>query len=137
MIDLTAFRNAVQQLSSAIQEQSREPERPLLRAGLIQTFEFTYELSHKMLKRYLLSVTPSPEQIDLLTFEGLIRLGDEAGLLLSPIAVWKDFRKARTETSHTYTEEKAVAVLNRIPAFEQEAKHLLERLRERIESHDE
>ncbi|ADV84559.1 HI0074 family nucleotidyltransferase substrate-binding subunit [Terriglobus saanensis] len=137
MIDLTAFRNAVQQLSSAIQEQAREPERVLLRAGLIQTFEFTYELSHKMLKRYLMSVTPSPEQIDLLTFEGLIRLGDEAGLLLSPIAVWKDFRKARTETSHTYNEEKAVAVLNRIPAFEQEAKHLLERLRERIESHDE
>lgn len=35
---------------------------------LIQCFEFTYELSHKMLKRYLESTAASPEEIDFITF---------------------------------------------------------------------
>ena len=42
MIDFSPFQDAVQQLSSALEEQASEPHRKLLRAGLIQTFEYTY-----------------------------------------------------------------------------------------------
>ena len=135
MIDITPLEKASAQLRSAIEEQSREPERILLRAGLIQTFEYTFELSHRMIRRYLSETEPSPADVAELTFEGLIRRADELRLVASPVAVWKDFRQARTETSHTYNEDKAVRVVARIPAFAQELAYLLERLRERTQSH--
>ena len=135
MIDLTPLAKASEQLQSAIKEQALEPQRLLLRAGLIQTFEYTFELSHKMIRRYLLDTESSPEIVAEYTFEGLIRRADELRLVVSPVAVWKDFRQARTETSHTYNEDKAVRVLARIPAFAEEVTYLLARLQERIQSH--
>jgi nucleotidyltransferase substrate binding protein (TIGR01987 family) len=131
MIDVTPLTKASERLSEALREQALEPDRVLLRAGTIQTFEFTYELSFRILKRYLEANAANPNDIELLTFEGVIRLGDQSGLLLSPVAKWKDFRQARTDTSHTYNEEKAIKVLARIPDFDKEVKFLLERLRER------
>jgi nucleotidyltransferase substrate binding protein (TIGR01987 family) len=134
MIDVAPLEKAVGRLHDAVAEQAREPDRLLLRAGLIQTFEYTFELSHKMIRRYLADTEPSPDAIAELTFEGLIRRADELGLIASPVAAWKDFRQARTETSHTYNEEKAVGVVARIPAFTQEAEFLLKRLQERTKS---
>ena len=134
MIDLSPFKSAVGQLQSAILEQASEPHRILLRAGLIQTFEYTFELSHKMIRRYLSETEPSPTAVAELTFEALIRRADELGLVVSPVATWKDFRQARTDTSHTYNEKKAESVLARIPAFAQEAAFLLKRLEERTQS---
>lgn len=131
MIDFSPLSGAVKQLTSALEEQAREPDRKLLRAGLIQTFEYTYELSHKMLRRYLASIDPSPAAIEYLTFEDLIRRGDEAGLVQSPVAVWKGFREARSITSHTYNEGKADEVMLKIPAFHSEVVFLLRQLQER------
>ena len=128
MIDFSSFRDAVQQLTEAIDEQAREPGRKLLRAGLIQTFESTYELSHKMLKRYLVSVSPSPAVVERLTFEDLIRLGAQDDLLQSSVVTWKGFREALSITSHTYNEGKADEVLRTIPAFHQEVAYLLQQL---------
>ena len=133
MIDVTPLAKAVAQLQSAIQEQALEPHRLLLRSGLIQTFEYTYELSHKMIYRYLLETEPSPDATAKLTFEGLIRRADELGLVASPVATWKDFRQARTDTSHTYNEDKAVSVMARIRPFADEAAFLLKRLQERTQ----
>ena len=134
MIDVTPLAKASAQLNNAIEEQAREPERLLLRAGLIQTFEYTFELSHKMIRRYLAATEPSPEVVAELTFEGLIRRADELSLILSPVATWKDFRQARTETSHTYNESTAVGVVARIPSFAQEVSHLLAQLQKRTQS---
>jgi nucleotidyltransferase substrate binding protein (TIGR01987 family) len=131
MIDVTPLAKASQRLSEALREQALEPERVLLRAGTIQTFEFTYELAFRFLKRYLEANAANPNDVELLTFEGVIRLADQSGLLLSPVAKWKDFRQARTDTSHTYNEDKAIRVFARIPDFDREVQHLLERLRER------
>src|SRR4051812_42717669 len=108
MIDFTPLQKALEQLRSAIDEQSREPHRLLLRAGLIQTFEYSFELSHKMLRRYLAATEPNPDDVIELTFEGLIRRADELGLVAAPVSTWKQFRQARTDTSHTYNEEKAL-----------------------------
>jgi nucleotidyltransferase substrate binding protein (TIGR01987 family) len=135
MIDFTPLEKAVTQLQNALVEQAREPDRLLLRAGLIQTFEYTFEISYKMIRRYLAATEPNPDDVAALTFEGLIRRADELGLVASPVAIWKDFRQARTDTSHTYNEEKAVAVVSRIPPFAQEAAFLLKRLQEKTRPH--
>lgn len=69
--------------------------REQLRHAVIQCFEFTYELSWKMLKRYLEATEPNPGEIDISTFQNLIRLGNERALLRSDWRQWKTYRQAR------------------------------------------
>ena len=105
--------------------------REQLRNSVIQCFEFTYELSHKMLKRYLETTAASPEEIDLGTFQNLIRLGNEKGLLRSDWSKWRVYRQARTDSGHTYSMKKAEAVFAIAPDFLDEARYLLRELTER------
>jgi hypothetical protein len=44
---------------------------------------------------------------------------------------WKIYREMRSKTSHTYDEEIAIEVVQGIPAFLEEARHLLKQLQER------
>jgi nucleotidyltransferase substrate binding protein (TIGR01987 family) len=131
MIKLTPLANAIERLQEGVAAQTSDPHNTLLRDGLIQRFEFTYELTHKLLRRYLESTAANPDDVRSLTFEALIRLGDEQRLLLSDVAQWKRYRKARTDTSHTYNEQTAIGILPVIPVFIQEAEFLLDRLKER------
>ena len=94
----------------------------------IQCFEFTYELSHKMLKRYLEETAANPEEFDLSTFQNLIRTGNEKGLLRSDWLRWKDYRQARIHSSHTYDGQKAEQVYAIAPDFLEEARHLYQQL---------
>lgn len=132
MIKLTPLANAIDRLKEGIAAQANDAQNTLLRDGLIQRFEFTYELAHTLLRRYLESVAANPDDVRMLTFEGLIRLGDEQGLLMSDVAQWKGYRKARTDTSHTYDEKTAAGIISLIPTFAQEAEFLLARMKERI-----
>lgn len=95
-----------------------------LRNSVIQCFEFTYELSHKMLKRYLEETAASADEIDVSSFQNLIRMGTEKGLLKSDWSVWRNYRQARNDSSHTYDEVKAASVFGIAPAFLAEARHL-------------
>jgi nucleotidyltransferase substrate binding protein (TIGR01987 family) len=99
--------------------------REQLRNSVIQCFEFTYELSWKMLKRHLEATEASPAALDLATFQSLIRLGNERGLLRSDWNNWRTYRQARTDSSHTYDVAKAEAVFAIAPDFLQEARTLL------------
>ncbi len=138
ILDLSTFENAIKQLSdSLIQYQSDIVQENTklqthMRAGAIQAFEFTYELSHKMLKRYLENTEPSADVVEGMAFETLIRTGNERGLLLSDVASWRNYRAKRGTTSHTYNEEKAEVVFESIPLFLREAEYLLKVLKEKM-----
>src|SRR5437016_4618539 len=73
-----------------------------LRDGLIQRFEFTYELSYKTLRHYLQEWSPSSEEVARMSFAELIRAGTAQGLLRAERPVWRHFRDIRTRTIHTY-----------------------------------
>ncbi|WP_241242530.1 HI0074 family nucleotidyltransferase substrate-binding subunit [Kingella kingae] len=92
-----------------------------IRDGLIQRFEFTYEISHKILKRYLENTSADPTQFDLMSFQDIIRTANEQNLLLGNWADWKQYRDMRARTSHTYDEETAIAVVQGIEKFLAEA----------------
>ena len=94
------------------------------RNSVIQCFEFTYELSHKMLKRYLEATAANPDEVDLATFQNLIRLGNEKNLLRSDWSKWKTYRQARTDSSHTYDVQKAASVYQVAADFLLEARYL-------------
>jgi nucleotidyltransferase substrate binding protein (TIGR01987 family) len=95
-----------------------------LRNSVIHCFEVTYEISHKMLKRYLKASTANPGEVDAMTFQDLIRSGSERQLLRSDWKRWKEYRQARTDISHAYDADKAASVYAIAPEFLQEAQHL-------------
>lgn len=99
-----------------------------LRNSVIQCFEFTYELSHKMLKRHLEETAASVDEIDVGTFQNLIRIGNEKGLLRSDWNGWRTYRQARNDSSHTYDKAKAASVFAITPDFLAEARHLYREL---------
>ena len=139
MLNLTSLSNAILQIEEALayaqSDLAKDDPRLArhLRAAAIQAFEFTYELSIKMLKRYLETLEANPAAVDEMTFNELIRSGYEAGLLRAELSDWKNFRRDRGTTSHAYDEDKARAVFATIPAFLAEAKFLLAEINTRQE----
>ena len=131
-LDTTSLGNAVRRLREGLARYEREPADEQIRDGLIQRFEFTYELGHKMLKRYLKETAPSPDEIEQLPFADLIRTGNAQGLLRSDWPAWRRFREMRARTSHTYDDKVASQVAAAIPAFLEETEHLYAELQRRL-----
>src|SRR5215475_11488688 len=101
-LDTTPLSNAIARLREALARHHSEPLDEQLRDGLIQRFEFTYELSHKTLRRYLQEISPSSEEVARMSFADLIRAGNAQGLLRSEWPAWRHFRDIRKRTTHTY-----------------------------------
>lgn len=131
-LDLTPLNRAIDRLDEGLARYRREIGDLQIRDGLIQRFEFIYEISHKMLKRYLTLTSPSPTQYNEMAFQDLIRTGNELGLLLGAWPDWKRYRDLRSKTSHTYDEDIALEVVSGIPAFLAEARHLQEQIKARL-----
>src|SRR6267142_4104404 len=119
-LDSTSLGNAVRRLREGLLRCELEPADEQIRDGLIQRFEFTYELSHKMLRRYLKETTASPDEIERMPFADLIRTANAQGLLQSDWSAWRRFREMRARTSHTYDAKVALQVVAAIPAFLEE-----------------
>ena len=129
-LDIQPLQKAVLALAAAMARHAQNPGDDIVRDACIQRFEFTYEVSHKMLRRYLEATSANPAEFDAMSFQDLIRTGSERGLLLSDWSRWKVFRTARSITSHTYDETKAREVFAIIPEFLAEASHLRDRLKD-------
>lgn len=133
-LDLTSFEKALLRLEEALQVYASAPGNTLYRDATIQRFEFTYEVAHKMLKRYLEMTAANPTAIDQMAFADMIRTGSEQGLLRSGWDKWKDYCKACSTASHTYDEAKAAEVAVIIPDFLPEAKSLFDALWKRVQA---
>ena len=131
-LDITALGNGIQRLREGLARHEREPTDDQLRDGLIQRFEFTYELSHRTLKRFLKDGAASPDDIEQMSFADLIRTANAQGLLRGDWPAWRAFRQMRARTSHTYNATAAEQVVAAIPGFLQEAEHLVAELRRRL-----
>jgi nucleotidyltransferase substrate binding protein (TIGR01987 family) len=131
-LDITPLANAVARLREGLDRHRQTPADDQLRDGLIQRFGFTYELCHRMLRRYPRLASPTPEEVDRMPFQSLIRAGNRQGLLPGDWAAWHRFREMRTRKSHAYHEETARQVAASIPEFLAEADHLLLALQARI-----
>jgi nucleotidyltransferase substrate binding protein (TIGR01987 family) len=131
-IDLSPLERAINRLSEGWIRYQLDVSDLQIRDGLIQRFEFTYEISHKTLKRYLEFTSASPTQYDAMSFADIIRSGNEQGLLLGTWPDWKRYQDMRAKTSHTYNEDIAIEVVTGISSFLAEARHLLATLKARI-----
>ena len=128
-LDFTSLDNAVARLEEGLRRHLAEPTDTQLRDGLIQRFEFTYDLAHKMLRRVLEATAADPGEIDRMSFPTLIRTGFEQGLTAADWSMWQVWREMRNITSHSYDEAKARQVAESVPAFLAQARDLLVRLK--------
>ena len=130
--NIEPLRRAIERLEEGLKRYLEDTFDLQIRDGLIQRFEFTYEQSHKTLKRYLEYASANPSQFDQMVFQDMIRTANEQGLLLGDWSDWKDYREMRGATSHAYDEEVALRVVREIPRFLEEVAHLRDRLSERL-----
>ncbi|ALZ71140.1 hypothetical protein BXO8_04290 [Xanthomonas oryzae pv. oryzae] len=137
-LDLTALRNAVSSLEDSLgvvsdsawfDQQSKQVKNTLV-AGVIQNFEFVYEIGIKMLKRQIEAESASPEEVDETNFREVLRVAAEKGLI-ADVEAWFKYRQMRNITAHTYDHEKAKKVYQGTLDFIVDARDLLQKLEAR------
>lgn len=99
---LENFNKALSRLTDAIELSKKRPLTDLENQGLIQSFEFTYELSWNLIKDFYqeqgeTEIQGSRDAFRLAFKRGLITDGD----------IWMEMIKSRMQTSHTYNEKTA------------------------------
>ncbi|HGG60798.1 MAG TPA: hypothetical protein ENK26_12930 [Gammaproteobacteria bacterium] len=127
---LTSFRTALEITSSSAFQTLEEGWQETLIAGVVQNFEFTFELAWKMLKRQLELDLPNASELDTMSYRDLIRTGYEKGLIDDP-EKWFDYRLLRNITSHGYDRRKALQVYEGAAELFASASFLFEKLKAR------
>lgn len=131
MLDLASLKKAVNSLKTALNvacsdEQMHKMSKDAqntIKAGVIQNFEFTYELCWKFMKRWLGNNLGSA-YVDGVNRRELFRLGVEHHLI-SDIDNWMEYHDKRNETAHTYDEATAEEVFESAIKFLKDAEELL------------
>ena len=131
-LELDSLRQAVASLERALKTiESAESDdamsdevKELLHAGVIQNFEFTYELCWKFMKRWL-EINIGGADVDGVTRRELFRRASENGLI-SDVDRWMEYHHARNITSHTYDQNTAEEVFEAAAGFSPDAKAFLE-----------
>jgi len=104
--------------------------KQILQAGVIQNFEFCFELSWKTLKRKLEQETSDAALIGTMLYQELIREGAQKGFIVNA-EKWFEYRRDRNLTSHTYHAENAEKVYRTAIEFYPDALDLLHKLKEK------
>ena len=106
-----------------------EDAQRVFKSGVIQHFEFTYELCWKFMKRWL-ETNIGPAIADGVTRRELFRLAAENQLVLD-VDEWMHHHDARNETSHAYDPTIAEQVYVAAHEFVRDAASLLKALESR------
>ncbi len=122
-LDLSAFEKAITSLDIATHLEKDD----ISRDATIQRFEYTFELSWKMLKRYFDMYSEKQS----FNIKELFREAGKQGLI-DDVEAWFSYHQARNLTSHTYNETTANETYEYALKFAQDVKKLLSRLKEKI-----
>ncbi|MDR5640058.1 MULTISPECIES: nucleotidyltransferase substrate binding protein [unclassified Thermosynechococcus] len=106
---LKSYKKAFQRLQEGVELCRTRPLSNIEKQGVIQGFEYTFELAWNLLRDYLLyqgilEIRGSRDAIRGAVKYGLIDQGER----------WLDMLETRNLTSHTYEEDLAELVLSRI-----------------------
>ena len=124
-LDLSPLRRALAALELAL----AQPKNEFIRDSVIQRFEYTYELSWKLLKRHL-EEDEGVANIDQLTRKQLFRAAVEKGLIRD-VDAWFAYHRARNDASHAYNQATAEEVYDAARRFAPDACSLLDELERR------
>lgn len=125
-----ALFSDLRQAHKRLSEITKEPFTEIVRDATIQRFEFTFELSWKLLHALL-----KEKSIESFGPKETIRNAAKAGLIQNP-AIWLTFLEARNLTTHTYKQEVAEEVYEKAKEFAETLKSILPSLEEAAKSED-
>ena len=128
---LSSVRKAVESLEKMLRvaydegfiSALNQDHKGAVRAGVIQNFEFTYELCWKFMRRWL-EVNLGSVYVAGVSRRQLFRLSAEHRLL-DDVDRWMEYHDARNETAHTYDENTAEEVFETAHRFLYDAQELL------------
>ncbi len=135
MLDFSALQKAINSLKMSLlvhKEYAKGENIALdftLQSGVIQNFEFTYEVCWKFLKRWL-AENLGKSSVEGLSRRALFRLSVEYRLIES-VDTWMIYHRARNETSHTYDPKIALEVFGVTECFLSDAENLLSNLQKK------
>ena len=109
---LQSYHKALNRLAEVVNEMDKRQLNDFEADGLIQRFEFTFELAWKLIKSYAEYQGTDKE---IMGSRDAIRWAYE-NHLISDSATWMEMIKRRNDTSHTYDEDTAVEVVSRVKA---------------------
>ena len=121
-INLEILKKAHMTLKKFIESANTEIEK----AGVVQAFEFCYELAWKTIKRFLYNegvAVSSPRE----SFREAGRNG-----LIENVRLWLDFIIIRNKTVHNYNDFVLKEIIDIVPIFEKELNKLIEKLEKKI-----
>ena len=128
---LEPLEKALASLKEAWIEFQKNTKNTFIRDSVTQRFEYTYEISHKILRRFLSETEPNRAEISEMFFNELIRLGCKRGLLLNDIGTWDKYRKLRNLTSNNYDEFNTENIILIIPIFIEDIEYELAKINEK------
>ena len=136
-LELTQLRDSLQALTESLavsEDEARMGEfstavQEAIRSGVIKQFEITYELSWKLMKRWL-NTQVAPGIADSVSRRQLFRLAAERRLI-ADVDVWAQHHEARNLTAHIYDRKIADEVYRATREFVHDARYLLNALETR------
>ena len=135
-LDLNSLKKAIASLDRALKvtapdklNDMPDDQQEVIKAGVIQNFEFTYELCTKFMKRWL-TENVGAAYVDGVTRRELFRLSAESKLI-SDVDQWMEYHDARNETSHTYDQDAAEEIFQVSRTFFPDGEKLLQAIEEK------
>ena len=110
---LQSYHKALDRLAEVVNEMDKRQLNDFEADGLIQRFEFTFELAWKLIKSYAEYQGTDKE---IMGSRDAVRWAFE-NHLISDSATWMEMIKRRNDTSHTYDEDTAAEVVLRVKDF--------------------
>lgn len=104
-----------------------QAQNDLDRDGVIQRFEFTFELVWKSIQAYA-----AYKGLEVTSPRDAFRVAADLGILANP-DVWFDFLKDRNESTHLYSDDKAKLIFSHIPRFIEEVEKLITNMGKKID----
>ena len=138
MLELSSFEKSVSSMQRALRyfetrmldEDSVSPEeREILVCGVVQNFEFTYEVCWKFMRRWL-EANLGIGTTSAATRKQLFRLAFESQLIRD-VDAWFRYHELRNLTSHTYDMKIALEICSEAQGFVKDAADLLDAIEKR------
>ena len=102
------YCKAVARLNEALPALAQQPDSTIIRDGIIQRFEFTFELAWKSLKEYM---EDQGADMNGIVFSKQVFKAAYAAQIINDFKVWLDMLESRNITSHVYDDKQAAEVV--------------------------
>ena len=102
------YRKAVERLREALSDFAQNSDSTVIRNGVIQRVEFTFELAWKFLREYL---EDQGADMSGIVFSKQVFKAAYAAQIISDQQVWLDMLASRNITAHMYDDAQAAQVV--------------------------